>query len=142
MHIPATERTEVNNYDDVFPTGKLLPLAGTPYDFSAPGGAPLNKLFLDDCFVNVQRNNAGQLVAEIVDPDAKYGFRILSLSPEFSAIQAYAPVDKAFVAFEPQFNWADPYGAQWEAGTDTGMAVLKPGERVTYAVQLELITAS
>jgi aldose 1-epimerase len=136
--IPAGERALVDNYDNVFPTGKLVPLKGTPYDFSVPGGAPLGEHFLDDCFVNLQKNAGGQSVAEIIDPAAKYGIRIRSLSPEISAIQVYAPVDKSFVALEPQFNWADPFSPLWGGKVNTGMVTLQPGQTVTYSVQLEL----
>ncbi|MFI5128055.1 MAG: aldose 1-epimerase, partial [Candidatus Acidiferrales bacterium] len=41
LHLPADMRTLVNNYDDVFPTGKVVPVKDTPYDFTAPGGAAL-----------------------------------------------------------------------------------------------------
>jgi aldose 1-epimerase len=137
LRIPASQRALVNNYDDVFPTGKLVPVSGTPYDFSGPTGAPLDKLFLDDCFVELQKNPDHTVLAEVIDPAAHYGVRIRGISPEISAFQAYAPMDKAFVAFEPQFNWADPYSPIWK-GRDTGMKVLKPGESVTYTVQVEV----
>jgi aldose 1-epimerase len=139
LHIPATMRVVVNNYDDVFPTGKLVRVAGTPYDFTPPGGAPLNQLFMDDCFTDIQRDAAGHAVALIIDPAARYGVRITALSPEVKAFQAYAPVDKNFVAFEPQFNLGDPYSRVWrKSRADTGVVVLKPGESVRYAVQVEL----
>ncbi|MCX6620521.1 MAG: aldose 1-epimerase [Acidobacteria bacterium] len=137
LHIPAQQRTLVDNYDNVFPTGQLEPVAGTLYDFSAPTGAPLGKLFLDDCFVTLQKDPLGKAVAEIIDPAAKYGMRITANSPEVTAYQVYAPVDKAFVAFEPQFNWGDPFSKLW-GDRKTGMVLLKPGESVTYSVQLEL----
>ncbi len=137
LYIPAKQRALVNNYDDVFPTGKLVPIAGTPYDFSVPGGAPLKRLFLDDCFVDLQRQDQQPAVTEIIDPAAHYGLRIKSLSPQITAFQAYAPVDKPFVAFEPQFNWADPFSTIWK-GKNTRMVILKPGESVSYSVQLEL----
>lgn len=137
LHIPARHRTLVNNYDDVFPTGKLVPVAGTPYDFSASGGAALGSLFLDECFVALQRDPQGHAAAEITDPAARYGVRVKGLSPEISAFQVYAPVDKQFVALEPQFNWADPYSRIWK-GKNAGIVVLKPGQSVTYSVELEL----
>jgi aldose 1-epimerase len=137
LRIPAKQRALVNNYDDVFPTGKLVPVAGTPYDFSGPTGAPLGKLFMDDCFVDLQRDPDGGATAEIIDPAAHYGLRIQGQSKEITAFQAYAPPDKNFVAFEPQFNWADPYSKIWH-GKETGMVVLKPGQSVTYEVALRL----
>jgi len=138
LAIPAGERAMVDNYDNVFPTGKLVPVKNTPYDFSVSGGAPLGDLFLDDCFVKLRKNAEGQSVAEIIDPEAKYGIRIRSLSPEISAIQVYAPVDKSFVALEPQFNRADPFSPVWGAKGNTGMVTLQPGQTVTYSVRLEL----
>jgi len=137
LHIPAMQRALVNNYDDVFPTGELEALAGTHYDVSVSGGLALGDLFLDDCFVDLQKAGDGRVVAEIVDPEARYGLRVIGLSPEISAFQVYAPVDQAFVALEPQFNWADPYSPIW-GGKDTGMVVLKPGDSVEYAVRLEV----
>lgn len=141
LFVPARQRVLVDNYDNVFPTGKVENVAGTPYDFSKPGGSALGKLFLDDCFIDVQRNGQPNLVAEILDPAANYGLRIISVSPEISAFQAYAPVDKAFIAFEPQFNLGDPFSRVWK-GRKTGMAVVKPGESVTYSVRLELFQPS
>jgi len=41
-------RAEVNNYQDVFVTGKLMPVKGTRWDFLAPQGKPLDHGYLDD----------------------------------------------------------------------------------------------
>jgi aldose 1-epimerase len=138
MHIPARRRTLVNDYDEVLPTGEVVPVAGTPYDFSSPGGRPLGDLFLDDCFVDLERSAEGHVVAEIIDPEASYGLRIVGASQHIKAIQVFAPPDRAFVALEPQFNWADPFGPQWGPDVDTGMAVLAPGAAAVYSVRLEL----
>src|SRR3954453_12331785 len=135
---PARSRTLVNDYDEVLPTGEVVPVAGTPYDFSMPGGRALGDLFLDDCFVDLQRSEAGEAVAEIVDPAASYGLRVVAASPHIKAIQVYAPPDKGFVVLEPQFNWADPFGKEWPPDVDTGMAILAPGESVIYSARLEL----
>jgi aldose 1-epimerase len=42
------------------------------------------------------------------------------------------------VVVEPQFNLADPFGAEWGPDVDTGMAILEPGESVVYSARLEL----
>lgn len=138
--VPGRQRVLVNDYDEVLPTGEVVPVAGTPYDFSTPGGRPLGDLYLDDCFVDLERSPEGHSVAEIVDPAASYGLRIVATSPEIRAIQVFAPPDKAFVALEPQLNWADPFGDPWGPDVDTGMVRLEPGESVTYSVRLELFT--
>jgi aldose 1-epimerase len=137
IRIPAAGRAVTNNYDDVFPSGEIQEVAGTPFDFSGVGGAALGDRYLDECFVNPIKNDQGQAVAEVIDPAAKYGLRISSDSPEISAFMVYSPVDRAVVAIEPQFNWIDPYSAVW-GGRETGMVNLAPGASVTYSVRLEL----
>lgn len=136
LRLPAASRVEVNDYDEVLPTGRLLAVAGTPYDFSAEGGAALGDLYLDDCFTDLRRE-AGLAVAEVLDPAAGLGLRITSPSAQVKAIQVYAPRDRPFVVVEPQFNLADPFGEAWPAGADTGMARLSPGEQVSYEVRVE-----
>jgi aldose 1-epimerase len=140
LHIPAGMRALVNNYDDVFPTGKLVNVKGTPYDFTAPAGALLKNLYLDDCFTCLKRNAQGAAVIEITDQAAKYGLRILSLSPQINSIQVYAPPDKNFIAIEPQFNLADPFNAKIWGKRDTGMILLQPGQSVSWHIRLELFT--
>ncbi|HJX28103.1 MAG TPA: aldose 1-epimerase [Thermoanaerobaculia bacterium] len=139
LRIPARRRVLVNEYDEVLPTGELEPVAGTPYDFSPSGGGrALGSLYLDDCFVDLDLSERGEVVAEIIDPEGSYGMRIASASPPVQAIQVYAPPDRDFVALEPQLNWADPFGPQWGPDVDTGMVMLEPRESVTWSVRLEL----
>jgi galactose mutarotase-like enzyme len=138
LHIPAAKLAEVNNYDDVFPTGKLLPVTGTKYDFRAPGGVPLGNLFMDDNFADLSRTS-GEVVVDLTDPASAYGIHIEGLSPQIRTVQVYAPPDKPFAAIEEQFNFADPFSSVWD-GMDTGMVTLKPGQAVTWKVRLELFT--
>jgi aldose 1-epimerase len=140
IHVPARARLPVNNYDEVLPTGKVETLVGTDFDFSVSGGRPLADTYLDDCFVYLEKNSAGEAVFEVVDPAAGYGLRIISSSSEVSAVQTFAPPDRPFVVIEPQFSWANPFGSEWEEGVDTGMVTLQPGQSVDYKVRLELFT--
>jgi aldose 1-epimerase len=137
VRIPSSMRVEVNNYDDVFPTGKLLPVAGTDHDFNALEGGPLPDTLVDDSYVNLVPDAQGNIVSEIRDLGANYGMRVTAMSPHIRAIQIYSPVDKSFVALEPQFNYGDPFGKQWH-GADTGMVTLEPGESATWKVRLQL----
>jgi aldose 1-epimerase len=138
LHVPGTEMALVNNYDDVFPTGKLKPVKGTPYDFTAPEGKALDDQFLDDNFSHLQRTN-GDVDVKLIDPKANYGVDVLGESPEIKTVQVYAPKDKSFTAIEEQFNFADPFGKEWH-GMDTGMVTLKPGASVTWKVKVALFT--
>ncbi|MGA3370257.1 MAG: aldose 1-epimerase [Terracidiphilus sp.] len=138
VRIPATTTAQVDNgnYDNVFPSGKLLPVKGTQYDLSAPGGATLGKNFYDDNWNHIDWKG-GAATVDVIDPAAHYGVKIEGLSPEIKAIQMYAPPEKSFVAIEHQYNLADPFGKEWGA-TDTGMVTLKPGESTKWHVRLRV----
>jgi len=136
--IPADQRAPATNYDDVFPTGQMVPVKGTPFDFTNPQGTALGSLFMDDAFTQLQRSSDGAAHIEIVDPKAHYGLRILAISPQIKAIQVYAPPDKSYVAVEPQFNLADPFNKEVWGNRDTGVVWLKPGQSVTWHIKLEL----
>jgi aldose 1-epimerase len=141
IHIPAEKLALVNNYDDVFPTGKLVPVKtyeNGKYDYNAPDGKALDDDFLDDNFSTLTRTD-GNVDVKLTDPAAAYGIHILGVSPEIKTVQVYAPPTKQFVAVEEQFNFGDPFGKEWH-GIDTGMVTLKPGDSVTWHTRLELFT--
>ncbi len=141
LRIPASERVSVNNYNDEFPTGRIVPTQGTAFDFTPLQGRRLGQQSLDDCFTGLQRNSQDQAVAELVDPKGSYGVRIKAVSTGITAFQVFAPEGQPFIAIEPQFNLPDPFGTEWtESQHSTGMALLQPGETAQYVVQLELFT--
>ena len=112
-------------------------MAGTAYDVSVSSGLRLGKQYLDDAFVGLSKDDQGRLEIQLIDAAARYGLHVLGISKEINAVQVYSPSGKAFVAIEPQFNYADPFSPVWK-GQDTGMVKLKPGESVTYGVELRL----
>jgi aldose 1-epimerase len=136
LHIPGSEMAQVDNYDNVFPTGKLLPVEGTPYDLRAPEGKALGKQFFDDNWSHLERKN-GVVIVKVIDPAAHYGVEIEGLSPQIRTIQAYAPPTAKFVAVEDQYNFADPFGKEW-GKMDTGMVTLKPGQSTRWHVRLKV----
>jgi aldose 1-epimerase len=138
VHMPAEMRAPANNYDDVFALGKLVPLKGTRFDFSAEEGAPLNTEFVDDSFTALQRNAQGNAEVRVTDPAAKYGIKITAISKEIKTIQMYAPPTTNFVAIEPQYNLSDPYDKKVWGDQDTGVVFLKPGESTTWHVQFAI----
>jgi galactose mutarotase-like enzyme len=136
IHIPAWEMAEVDNYDNVFPTGKIKPVDGTQYDLRAPDGVALAHNFYDDNWSKLTWAN-GVVTVKVIDPAAKYGVDIVGISPEIKTIQMYAPPAMQFVAIEDQFNFADPFGKEW-AKMDTGMVTLKPGQSTKWHVRLHV----
>jgi galactose mutarotase-like enzyme len=136
VHIPGSMLAQVNNYDSVFPTGKLLPVEGTRYDLRASDGVALGKNFYDDNWSHLTWKN-GVVTVRVIDPAAHYGVDIEGLSPEIRTIQMYAPPDKSFVAIEDQYNFADPFGKEW-GSMNTGMVTLKPGQSTHWHVRLHV----
>jgi aldose 1-epimerase len=138
LRVPGDTVAEVDNYDNVFPTGKLVPVQGTHFDLRAQGGVPLGNTFFDDNWNHLQWSDHA-LTVQIFDPAAHYGVDIVGTSPEIKAIQVYAPTDKKFVAIEHQFNYGDPFGKEW-GSTNTGMVTLKPGESTNWHVRLKVFS--
>jgi aldose 1-epimerase len=139
LQIPASGRLEVNNSDELLPSGRVLPVAGTAYDFAAPNGRALDTTFLDDCFVDLQASGA-RAVASVSDLWPGLGVRLNAAAPPVRAFQVYAPSDQDFLAIEPQFNWTDPFWSGWR-GAATGYVLLQPGEQTIHDVQLELFAS-
>ena len=135
LHIPGSELATVDNYDNVFPTGKLIPVEGQ-YDLTASDGKPLGSNFYDDNWSKLDWKN-GAVTVKVIDPAAHYGVDIMGLSPEIKTIQAYAPPTKQFVAIEHQYNFGDPFGKVW-GSMDTGMVTLKPGQSTKWHVRLHV----
>jgi aldose 1-epimerase len=135
VQIPGSMRALVNDYGNVFPTGQLVPSSGQ-YDLQAAGGVALAKNFYDDNWSHLTWKG-GAVTVKVIDPAAKYGVAIEGLSPEIKTLQMYAPPMMPFVAIEHQYNFADPFGKEWN-GMDTGMVTLKPGESTRWHVRLRV----
>ncbi len=136
LHLPAHMRAAVNNADDLFPTGKLLPVKDTPFDFTSPEGAPLNGS-VNDAFLHLDRTAEGYALSRITEPDANYGLEIAALTPRIRTILVYAPSDQPFIVVEPQFNNGDPFGDAWK-GQNNGMVTVPPGGTVDWKASLRL----
>jgi galactose mutarotase-like enzyme len=122
----------------VLPTGRILEDKPPERDFSGPGGAPLGRLYLDDCYVDLARRDA-VLEVGFDDPGAGLGVRLRSASPQVQAVQVYAPPDRDVLVIEPQFNRPDPFCPLWGGPEAAGMAMLHPGQSATYDVRTTLV---
>jgi len=136
VHIPGESTAAVDGYDNVFPTGKILPVQGTRYDLRAPDGVALGANFFDDNWNHIDWQNK-EAIVKVIDPKADYGVDVIGLSPEIRSIQMYAPPTAQFVAIEHQYNFGDPFGKEW-GKTDTGMVTLKPGASTKWHVRLHV----
>jgi aldose 1-epimerase len=141
LRLPVAEHAEVGDRRSGLPNGRLVPVAGTDYDFTRRNGVPLGSLSLDDCFVNLKQAfmDTGP-VAELRDPDSDYGLRITAMTSNIKAMRVYAPVAANFISIDPQFNFDDPFGHEWAKDEDTGMVVLQPGQAVQWKIRLEIFS--
>ncbi len=136
LRVPASQVAEVDNLDNVFPTGRILPVEGTKFDLRAAGGTALGDSFFDGNWNHIEWVNH-EATVQVIDPAAHYGVDIIGLSPQIKTIQAYAPPTKNFVAVEHQYNLVDPFGKEW-GKTDTGMVTLKPGQSTKWHVRVHV----
>jgi aldose 1-epimerase len=134
LHVPAERRALVNPVD-ARTTGEFEPVAGTAFDFRSAQGGTLD----DSINVNLSQldRTHGSADAWLRDPKTGYAIRVRAMSPQIQTIHIYSPRNDTFVAIEDQFNYPDPWGAEWK-GMNTGMIKLEPGQSVTWRVRLEL----
>ena len=141
LRLPQSERVDVKDRSTGELSGKVLPVAGSRYDFTGPAGARLGELSLDETFVHLHRNlmESGP-IAELRDPEDGYGLRITALTPTIKAFRIDAPLDGSFLSIEPQFNVDDPFGREWPKDEDTGMVVLQPGQTTQWYIRMEIFS--
>jgi aldose 1-epimerase len=137
LRVPGEMVAEVDNYDNVFPTGKLFPVEGTRFDLREAGGVPLGTTFFDDNWSHLDWEH-GVARVQIIDPAAHYAVDIDGVSPQIKTIQVYAPPKMNYIAVEHQYNFGDPFGKEW-GSTDTGMVTLKPGETTKWRVRVRVV---
>lgn len=141
IRIPSVSKIETRPHTGE-PTGKILDVTGTKYDFGGRSGTKLGSLAVNDTFVNLRQAPLDNgPVIELRDATSNYGLRMTILSPSIKAVQVTAPSDGDFVSISPRFNYDDPFGREW-GQTDTGMVVLQPGQTAQYRVRLEIFSLS
>jgi galactose mutarotase-like enzyme len=143
LHMPSSMRIE-RGHSNGMPTGNLLPVKGTPYDFSDRSGTRLGDLSLNDTFVHLRPEMLNDNPeVELIDPAANYRLRMTTLTKSIRALHVEAPAQpdtdgKAFISISPQTNYDDALGREWRGDEDTGLVVLQPGESIQWSVRLEL----
>ena len=138
LHLPSSEHIEKRAGSDL-PTGRVLPVAGTPFDFTAHEGVALHSLRLDDTFVHLRPAllDLGPMV-ELRDPKSNYGLRLTAMTPTIRAVHVETSPDSNVISIDPRFNYDDPFGREWGPDEDTGMVTVEPGKSVQWRIRLEL----
>ena len=115
----------------------------TPFDFVRAAGTRLGDVSLDDTYLDLHSGIlADGPIAEIRDPGADYGLRIMPLTSNIKVLRVIAPAGKYWISIGPNMNVPDPFGHEWDKLDSTGMVVLQPGDSVQWKVSLEIFSLS
>jgi aldose 1-epimerase len=125
LEVPATHRMEA---EEQLPTGKLLPVEGTPYDLSPR--VPLAQLGLDDVYTGLRRGRAPSF--ELVDR----GLQVeLASSPEFTHVVVFTPKDRPTFCIENQTSSTDAHNLHAKGlRKEAHLQVIPPGKTARGAV--------
>ncbi len=121
------------------PTGKFLPVTGTEYDFTKPGGTKVGPRGLEASLVRLKQPmlDRGPSV-ELRYGNSKFGLRLTVLTSTIKQIHVASAGGSSPITIDPQFNYDDPLSRQWPKDEDTGMVILQPGQSTQWRVRLEL----
>ena len=122
---PVEKRMEAIEY---LPTGKLIPVAGTPYDLRR--GKPLSELALDDAYLGMVPGKAAVFATSAAAPRIHLGG-----SAEFTHLVVYTPPDKPFFCIENQTSSTDAHNLHAQGKKKAAhLLVVAPGKKATGEV--------
>ncbi len=134
LHVPFGATLE---YKDLLPTGKVLPVDGTPLDFRSPH--PIGSTSFNTCYLQPQPDPDDHTRIRLSDTSTKKALTVW-LDPSFQYVVLYSgdPLPESHrrraLAIEPMTSGSDAFNhPQW------GLAALKPGETLsgTWGVTAE-----
>ena len=138
--IPSITKVDIDRRTDL-PSGKTVLTGGTTADLIRARGTRLDDTSFDDTYTNLQSGLLGDgPIAEIRDPSAGYGLRLIPLTANIKFMHVEAPVGARWISIEPDTNVDDPFGHQWANPDDTGIVSLQPGESLQWHVRLEIFS--
>jgi aldose 1-epimerase len=127
--VPADHYWELAH---MMPTGRKLPATGT---HGLASGMQFADTKLDDVFTDLTFAN-GRAVTTITDPDNHRTLE-LTFDEQFRECVVYNPPHREAICIEPYTCVPDAYQLA-EAGVDTGLRVLSPGESFSSRIDIRL----
>ncbi len=138
--IPSITKIEIDRRTGL-PTSKTVMTAGTTADLIRARGTRLDDVSYNDTYTNLQSGLLGDgPIAEIRDPGAGYGLRVIPLTANIKFMRIVAPAGERWISIEPDTNVDDPFGHEWPNPDDTGIVSLQPGESLQWHVRLEIFS--
>ena len=138
--IPSITKVDLDRRTGL-PTGKTVSTGGTTADLIRARGTRLDETSYNDTYTNLQSGLLGDgPIAEIRDPAAGYGLRLIPLTANIKFMRVVAPAGAQWISIEPDTNVDDPFGREWPNPDDTGIVSLQPGESLQWHVRLEIFS--
>ena len=138
--IPSITKVDIDRRTNL-PSGKTMLTGGTTADLIRARGTRLDDMSLNDTYTNLQSGLLGDgPIAEIRDPQAGYGLRLVPLTANIKFLRVEAPAGERWISIEPDTNVDDPFGHEWPNPDDTGIVSLQPGESLQWHVRLEIFS--
>ncbi|HXS11726.1 MAG TPA: hypothetical protein VN734_03420 [Acidobacteriaceae bacterium] len=138
--IPSITKVDIDHRTNL-PSGKTVLTGGTTADLIRARGTRLDEMSLNDTYTNLQSGLLGDgPIAEIRDPAAGYGLRLIPLTANIKFLRVEAPAGERWISIEPDTNVDDPFGHEWPNPDDTGIVSLQPGESLQWHVRLEIFS--
>jgi galactose mutarotase-like enzyme len=140
LTIPSITKVEIDHRTNL-PSGKTVSTAGTSTDLIRARGTRLDDATLNDTYTNLLSGLLGDgPIAEIRDPDAGYGLRLIPLTASIKFLRVIAPAGASWISVEPDTNTDDPLGREWMNPDDSGIVSLQPGDSLQWHVRLEIFS--
>ncbi|MGI4789518.1 MAG: hypothetical protein ACRYFS_11785 [Janthinobacterium lividum] len=126
LHVPFDGYQE---YKDLVPTGRILPVEGTPYDFRQPH--PIHDAVLNLCYVQPQRDADGRVHVRLSDSESQKSLTVW-MDSAFDYVVLYSgdplPPDhsRRSLAIEPMTCGSDAFNHP-----ELGLVTLAPSDTVS-----------
>lgn len=138
--IPSITKIDVDHRTNL-PSGKTVMTGGTTADLIRARGTRLDDVSFNDTYTNLQSGLLGDgPIAEIRDPAAGYGLRLIPLTANIKFMRVEAPAGERWISIEPNTNVDDPFGHEWSNPDDTGIVSLQPTDRLQWHIRLEIFS--
>jgi aldose 1-epimerase len=126
LHVPFKSKLEFN--DELIPTGKVLPIAGTDFDFLTP--RPIGGVTINTCYLDPVRDADGLLRVTLTSADGARSVAVwMDENIDYAVLYSGDVLSdehrRQSLAIEPMSCGSDAFNhPEW------GLAVLKPGEEL------------
>lgn len=137
LRLPMGERLEIGDSRRDLPTGRVV-AAGPALESLMGRAGNLGEKTIDEAMVRLKPSVLdSSLSAELRQPSAGYGLRIIAASTSIHELRVFAPAGADVVSLGMQTNYENPLDRVWEHD-DAAVVTLQPGQTLQYKVTLEI----